>query len=408
MISQIPTAAIGTETCVGTPASPRAAPIPTKSEMQMPRLAITTADVASTDQRMPYSSRISSARPLPVTTPMRAASICTRPSEIVIRTIVHSSSYPYLAPTDEYVAIPPASFPAFAAISPGPSSPRKAKIRARRGLSRAGRRGRPRGAERIRRMTGGTRAAIELSAGGLHWRGVYLVLPPEAKAPAPASGKHRLEHVVNRDHADHLSPIVDHGDRGEVVIGHQSGDLLEGGIRGQAGDLVLDNARQAASRVRAHQGGDRHAAIQGALLGADEHRGEQLRSDPAAPHAVQRPPGRGGAVQQDEVGAHQAARLGGVVAEQRSHLHAMADRQQREHLLAPVLVQLAHDVRRVVGSHPGEDRPDLGVGAILEELALVLVVELLEHIRLELAVVIADGLDDLLALASRRRLHQIA
>ena len=65
--------------------------MPTNSEMQMPRLAISTATVASTDQRMPYSSRISSARPLPVATPMRAASICTIASEIVIKTIVHSS-----------------------------------------------------------------------------------------------------------------------------------------------------------------------------------------------------------------------------------------------------------------------------------------------------------------------------
>ena len=92
MISQMPTAAIGTEICTGTPVEPRrAAPMPTKSEMQMPMLATSTALVANTDQRMPYSSRTSSARPLPVTTPMRAASFCTIASEIVISTIVHSS-----------------------------------------------------------------------------------------------------------------------------------------------------------------------------------------------------------------------------------------------------------------------------------------------------------------------------
>ena len=64
--------------------------MPTKSEMQMPRLATRTALVAKTDHRMPYSSRTSSARPLPVTTPMRAASFCTIASEIAIRTIVQS------------------------------------------------------------------------------------------------------------------------------------------------------------------------------------------------------------------------------------------------------------------------------------------------------------------------------
>ena len=92
MISQTASPASGTDTWVGTLASPKAAPIPTNSDTQMPRFAISTAAVASTDQRIPYSSRMSSAKPLPVTTPMRAASIWTIASEIVIRTIVHSRS----------------------------------------------------------------------------------------------------------------------------------------------------------------------------------------------------------------------------------------------------------------------------------------------------------------------------
>ncbi len=53
MISQIATAAIGTDTWAGMPARPSAAPTPTKSEMQIPRLAISTATVAKADQRMP-------------------------------------------------------------------------------------------------------------------------------------------------------------------------------------------------------------------------------------------------------------------------------------------------------------------------------------------------------------------
>jgi len=92
MISQMPAARIGTDTCGGIPASWSAAPAPTKSEMQIPRFATSTALVASTDQRIPYSSRTSSASPLPVTTPIRAASICTMPSEIATSRIVHSSS----------------------------------------------------------------------------------------------------------------------------------------------------------------------------------------------------------------------------------------------------------------------------------------------------------------------------
>jgi hypothetical protein len=92
MIAQINAAASGTEICAGTPARPSAAPIPTKSETQMPRFAASTASVASTDQRRPYCSRINSASPLPVTAPMRAAITWTVASETVIRTIIHSRS----------------------------------------------------------------------------------------------------------------------------------------------------------------------------------------------------------------------------------------------------------------------------------------------------------------------------
>ena len=93
MISQIATAAIGTETCAGMPARPSAAPI--ADEVRDADAQVRDQHGArwrSTDQRMPYSSRTSSARPLPVTTPMRAASICTIASETVISTIIHSSS----------------------------------------------------------------------------------------------------------------------------------------------------------------------------------------------------------------------------------------------------------------------------------------------------------------------------
>ena len=49
----------------------------------------------------------------------------------------------------------------------------------------------------------------------------------------------------------------------------------------------------------------------------------------------------------------------------------------------------------------------LRVGSVLEELALVLVVELLEHVGFELAVVVPNGLDDLLALPAGRCLHEV-
>lgn len=53
MISQMPSAAIGTVTCAGMPASPSAAPTPMKSETQIPRFATRAERVAKADQRIP-------------------------------------------------------------------------------------------------------------------------------------------------------------------------------------------------------------------------------------------------------------------------------------------------------------------------------------------------------------------
>ena len=86
------TAAIGTAAYFGTCASPSAAPMPTNSEMQMPRFATSTATVERSDQRGPYRSRISSARPLPVTAPIRAAISWTTMRLTVISTIIQIRS----------------------------------------------------------------------------------------------------------------------------------------------------------------------------------------------------------------------------------------------------------------------------------------------------------------------------
>src|SRR5579884_3904903 len=51
--TQTATAATGTDACGGTCASPSAAPMPTNSEMQMPRFATRTLAVANSDQRTP-------------------------------------------------------------------------------------------------------------------------------------------------------------------------------------------------------------------------------------------------------------------------------------------------------------------------------------------------------------------
>src|ERR1700722_19381676 len=85
----------------------------------------------------------------------------------------------------------------------------------------------------------------------------------------------------------------------------------------------------------------------------------------------------------------------------------MADGQKRKHPFAMLLVQLPGHVGSIVWRHATEDLGDLFVGPILQELALMVVVELLEHVGLELDVVLADSLDDLLALPPRGSLHQI-
>ena len=66
--------------------------MPTNSLMQMPRFATSTDVVANNDQRTPYCSRISSASPLPVTAPMRAAISWTTIRLTVISTIIQSRS----------------------------------------------------------------------------------------------------------------------------------------------------------------------------------------------------------------------------------------------------------------------------------------------------------------------------
>ena len=71
-----------------------------------------------------------------------------------------------------------------------------------------------------------------------------------------------------------------------------------------------------------------------------------------------------------------------------------------------VLLDLEQQVGGIVGGHPRQHRRHLLVGALAQELDLVLVVELLEHVGLELLVV-PDRLEDLLALLVRGRLDKV-
>ena len=72
MSSQTPSATGGTQTQGGTWARLKAAPTPENSAIVVPRLAISMASMAKAVIFRLKRSRMSAARPLPVTTPMRA------------------------------------------------------------------------------------------------------------------------------------------------------------------------------------------------------------------------------------------------------------------------------------------------------------------------------------------------
>ena len=111
-------------------------------------------------------------------------------------------------------------------------------------------------------------------------------------------------------------------------------------------------------------------------------------------------------VDADELGAHEPARRGGVVAEQRPQAASLEGGEETDHVLAPFLGKLEDEVGGVVGLHAGEQRGDLLVAPVLDELELVAVLELLEDVGLELGIGRDRG-EDLLALVMRRRLDEV-
>ena len=71
--SQMASAATGTLTWTGTPKSASAEAMPANSERVTVVLETRSASMARAERRTPNCSRMSEARPLPVTQPMRAA-----------------------------------------------------------------------------------------------------------------------------------------------------------------------------------------------------------------------------------------------------------------------------------------------------------------------------------------------
>ena len=73
-----------------TPKSCSDAAMPANSATLVAALEASRQAIAKSVGRMPKRSRISAAKPLPVTAPMRAAISCTITSENVITRIIHS------------------------------------------------------------------------------------------------------------------------------------------------------------------------------------------------------------------------------------------------------------------------------------------------------------------------------
>ena len=86
-----------------------------------------------------------------------------------------------------------------------------------------------------------------------------------------------------------------------------------------------------------------------------------------------------------------------MVLQELAQLVLLARGHHVEDRFAPVLVELAQQVGRVIRRHPLQKARRLLIGLRLEELDLVFRVELLEHVRREGQVAL-DRLDDLLAL----------
>src|SRR5581483_6007183 len=134
---------------------------------------------------------------------------------------------PYRAPTDAYVAIPPASLPALAAISPGPRKAKSRRSRAARRLRgrRRGRRprtrrsrtpaGRPRTRKAIGLVQAGDRHAASLR--GFAGDRADSAFAEQAEVAPPPRREHELEDVVHGHDPDQPLLLVDHGHGGEVV-----------------------------------------------------------------------------------------------------------------------------------------------------------------------------------------------
>ena len=125
-----------TNGAVGIPRIPPTVRMAANSVVIVPKLATKRPPKIRTATRAPCFSRIRSASPRRVTRVKRMPISWVIASRGVTRKSRNRTGYPRVAPATEYVATPPASLSAIAAIVPGPNTDRISAIRRNQRLLR--------------------------------------------------------------------------------------------------------------------------------------------------------------------------------------------------------------------------------------------------------------------------------
>src|SRR5581483_9765739 len=117
--------------------------------------------------------------------------------------------------------MPPASLPAFAAISPGPMTARKRKKRGNR---------RANGDSRQGVLAGGASCSCSVPARTSEMTIAHLYASAPAKRaaapPSPRFVQQAVQHVIDGDRAQEAPVLVDDRDRKEIIFADLLGDLL--------------------------------------------------------------------------------------------------------------------------------------------------------------------------------------
>ena len=261
----------------------------------------------------------------------------------------------------------------------------------RRSLRRGCRCSRRRPGPRRRARSTAARSAVAACGGARRARspGVSVVGVRRlgGLAAPPVLRQRDLEDVVDGDHAEQTALVVHDGDGDQVVVGHQDGHVGDVGVRADPDRIGVGHVDHGRGRIGLDQRYQPGHGAQHALVVDGVDAGQRLGLERGGlAHPGQRVGDAAHAGQGDEVHPHQPARAGGIEAHQGQHLGPLDGRQQVQDGLAALLGQLGDRVGRVVGAHPGQYLGDLLVRPRAEQPGGLVLVQFLEHVRLELGV----------------------